>query len=225
MKKTALLALLMLGLFFSGAVEAKAVSKFTLNPASGTYKVGDNIDVMVGVDSGTDKVYTADLWMVFDASKLEFVDAVVAASPAFLFTKGVNNSDNTAGTLQVQLAPVSSNSNEATTAKGDLVKLTFKAKAVGTGTLSFSCTNGSTIDANIINEDITDVVSCAANQSGSYTIQASTGGDSGTVAPTSAVVAPTKVPSELPQTGILTPTISLIVIGLVGIIASAFLLL
>lgn len=227
MKKIALSTLLILGLFFVGVAEAKAASKFTLTPASGTYSVGDQIKVTVGVDSGTDKVFTADIWMVFDASKLEFVDAVAVPlnPPTFLFTKGTNNFDNTAGTFNVGLAPISSNSNEAAVAKGDLITLTFKAKAVGTGTLSFSCTAGSTTDTNIINESITDVVSCASNQSGSYTIQAGTGGDSGTVAPTSAVATPTKVPSALPQTGILTPTLSLIVIGLVGIIASAFFLL
>jgi hypothetical protein len=226
MKKFVLSTLLILGLFWAGAAEAKAASYFTLTPSSGTYNVGDNISIVVGIDSGTDKVYSADLFMVFDASKLEFVDAtsILKDPPVFPFTKVVNNFDNTAGTFQVQLQPVSSNSNEAAPAKGDLVTLTFKAKAAGTGTLSFSCTGGNTMDTNIINQDIADVVNCASNQSGSYTIQA---GDSGSVAnPTSAAVAtPTNAPSQLPKTGVLTPTITLLVMGLAGIIASAFFLL
>lgn len=226
MKKIALSTLLILGLFWAGVVEAKAASNFTLSPSSGTFNVGDQIKVTVGIDSGTDKVFSADVVMVFDASKLEFVDsaAVPLNPPTFLFSKGINNFDNAAGTLNIALAPVSSNSNEAAVAKGDLITLTFKAKATGTGTLSFSCAAGSTTDTNIINQDITDVVNCASNQSGSYTIQASTGGDSGSV-PTSAVATPTKAPSALPKTGVLTPTVTLLVMGLVGIIASAFFLL
>lgn len=223
MKKIALSTLLILGLFWTGVVEARAASNFTLTPSSGPFSVGDQIKVTVGIDSGTDRVYSADVVMVFDASKLEFVDAVVAPSPAFLFTKGINNFDNAAGTLNIALQPVSSNSNEAAVAKGDLITITFKAKAVGTGTLSFSCTAGINTDTNIINQDITDVVNCATNQSGSYTIQA---GDSGSVnQPTSPVVTPTNTPSKLPQTGGIVPTVSLLVMGLVGIIASAFFLL
>lgn len=225
MKKIVLSTLLILGLFLAGVVEARAASNFTLIPSSGTYNVGDNFDVTIGIDSGTDKVYMADIFMVFDASKLQFVDAVSIPKdpPVFPFTKGVNNTDNSAGTFNFSLGPVSSNSNEAAVAKGDLVKLTFKAKAVGTGTLSFNCTAGIDQDTNIVNESVTDVVNCASNQSGSYTIQA---GDSGSVSqPTSPVATPTNTPSALPKTGVLTPTVTLLVMGLVGIIASVFFLL
>lgn len=226
MKKIVLSTLLIVGLFFLGVGDVKATANFTLSPSSGTYKVGDQIKVTLGIDSGTDKVYTADLWLVFDASKLEFVDAAAVSSPAFPFTLGTKNFDNAAGTFNTLLGPLSSNTNETAVAKGDLVTLTFKAKAVGTGTLSFSCTGGSNNDTNVFNQDLTDVVNCASNQSGSYTIQAGTGGDSGgAVTPTSAVATPTKAPSALPKTGVLTPTVTLLVMGLVGIIASAFFLL
>ncbi|MCX6726897.1 MAG: cohesin domain-containing protein [Candidatus Shapirobacteria bacterium] len=231
MKKIVLSTLLILGLFWAGVAEARAASNFTLTPSSGTFSVGDQIKVTVGIDSGTDKVYTADLFMVFDVSKLEFVDAtsILKDPPVFPFTKGANNFDNTAGTFNVSLGPVSSTSDGSAIAKGDLVALTFKAKAAGTGTLSFACTGGNVNDTNIINQDITDVVNCAANQSGSYTIQAGDSGSVGTTTTTTttttAVATPTKAPSALPKTGVLTPTVTLLVMGLVGIIASAFFLL
>jgi len=219
---------LVLGLWLSQPVMAMALTKLTLTPASGTYKVNDQIKVDVGIDSGTDKVYTGDLYMVFDASKLELLDAVSMSPQAFPFELGQKNIDNTAGKFDILLAPLSTTTNLAEVAKGGLISLTFRAKAIGTGFLNFNCTAGSTSDTNIFNPDLMDVVDCASNQSGSYTIQA---GDSTAPTPTTGstvnttVTTPTTVPSQLPQTGVLTPTLTLLILGIVGIIGSAFLIL
>lgn len=220
MKKAVLITILILGLMFVGTVGAQAATKLTLTPASGTYTNGGNITVTVGIDSGTDKVYTADLWMVFDAAKLEFVDAVAVGAPAFPMQLGQKNFDNVAGTFNIALMPTSATTNLAEVAKGDLVTLTFKTKNTGTASLGFSCAAGNTSDTNVFSPDLADVVDCAANQSGSYTIQAGVGGN-----PTSAVATPTKTATSLPQTGGLATTLALVVIGLVGIVASALFLL
>jgi hypothetical protein len=218
MKKTALITILVLGLMLVQTVGASAATKLTLNPASGTYTNGGEIKVVVGIDSGTDKVYTADIWMVFDAAKLEFVDATVVGSPAFPMQLGQKNVDNTAGTFNIALMPTSATTNLAEVAKGDLMALTFKAKNTGTASLGFSCAAGNTSDTNVFSPDLADVVDCASNQSGSYTIQAGVGGNTN-------VATPTRAASALPRTGGLAPTLSLMIVGIVGIIASAFFIL
>jgi hypothetical protein len=219
MKKTALITILVLGLMCAQTVGAQAATKLTLTPASGTFTNGSNFTVTVGIDSGTDKVYTSDLWMVFDASKIEFVDAVAVGSPAFPMQLGQKNFDNVAGTFNIALMPTSATTNLAEVAKGDLVTLTFKAKNTGTASLGFSCAAGNTSDTNVFSPDLADVVNCASNQSGSYTIQAGVGGET-TVAAT-----PTPKASTLPKTGGFAPTLSLVVVGIIGMIASAFFLL
>lgn len=229
MKKTALITIFVLGMWVASLAEARAATKLTLTPASGSYTNGSTISVTMGIDSGTDKVYTADLWMVFDANRLEFVDVVAVGSPAFPFQLGQKNYDNAAGTVNVALLPTSATTNLAETARGDLITLTFKAKNTGTASLGFSCVSGNISDTNVISPDLADVVDCSANQSGSYTITAGVGGQSTTVTPaattTRSVTTPTTVPSSLPQTGVLTPTLTLLVIGIVGFVASAFFLL
>ncbi|HEX8923139.1 MAG TPA: LPXTG cell wall anchor domain-containing protein, partial [Patescibacteria group bacterium] len=65
-----------------------------------------------------------------------------------------------------------------------------------------------------------DVVDCASNQSGSYTITATGGADVGT---TGTTVTPTPTSGTLPQTGGISTTFGLILVGLSSMIGALFL--
>lgn len=192
------------------SVRSAWAANLTLSPATGEVTVNENISVTIGIASGTEKVFTADLWTVFDASKLEIVsvDAVGGVLP-FPFALGDKNIDNSKGTFSLALMPTSSSGLGALPAAGGLVTVIFKAKAVGTASFSFTCQSGSVNDTNIINPDVVDVVDCASNASGLYTIKAaSSGGDGGSTA--AATATPTSS-TTLPQTGAVENTIILLV--------------
>lgn len=191
-----------------------AAPRLTLTPASGTYANGDTFTVTVGVNSDTSKSNAVDIWGIFDSSKLEVVSVVKATTPAYAFD--FSNSpaiDNTTGTFRFSCPSTNLNSFDTAVINGDLAVVTLKAKAYGTATVRFDCTDGSTTDSNIFS-DLNDVVTCSANGSGSYTI---TGGSSSLPTPT------TVVTPQLPQTGGVATTIGLVVFGAVSLISALFL--
>lgn len=77
MKKTCLAILSMIIGAMVLATSAEAAN-FTLSPATGNYDNGSQFDVIVGITSGTSKVFAADIWATFDASKLEMLNVVRA---------------------------------------------------------------------------------------------------------------------------------------------------
>jgi LPXTG-motif cell wall-anchored protein len=210
---------LVLMLLFSLGVKAAQASYLTLSPTTQTVAQGDTLPVQVGINSGTDKVYTADIWLTFDASKLQLTDVSAAASPAFPFSLGDKNIDNTNGTVKLALNPAVSSSLDAQTASGPLLNLTFTAKATGTAAVAFSCTQGSLNDTNVVDPNTNDTVVCASNQAGSYTV---TTGSTSTDTTTTSITTPTPVPSALPSTGVDGPTIALIIFGLAALGGAAY---
>ena len=235
------------GMLFLSAgwpVMAVAAPHFTLTPASGTEKVGDTFEVVMGVDSDTEKVIGLDIKSTFDASKLEVVSIVKASVPddgyQFTYTTSSPIIDNTAGTFEVTLPSLSSNVYVGVVAKHELLKITFKAKAAGTATLNYVCQAGSVAETNIINEQGNDVVDCSSNQSGSYTITSTTTSDSPTSTPTpvptstsssgttttatatsTPTASTTTTTTTLPETGGVADTVALMLLG-VSSVAVAF---
>jgi hypothetical protein len=202
-------------------VLALAGPHFTLTPASGNQTVGQNFVVALGVDSGTDKVVGIDIKMAFDSAKLEMVSVEKGVVPddgyQFSYTAGQAIIDNATGVMEVTLPSRDTSILVGPVAKHELLKVTFKPKTTGVATVSYTCTANSVVETNIIADTGMDVVDCAANQSGSYTIATGTGGDSGTT-PTTVVATPTTGSSTLPQTGAVENTIALMLFG----VASAF---
>lgn len=194
------------------------------SPATGTYTNGDTFKVTIGVDSGTEKSQGVDAWATFDAAKLEVVSIEKASNPpaSFNFSLGKNIYNDT-GKFDISCASTDMGSYEATPIVGDLAVVTFRAKAVGTANVNFSCTAGSTIDSNIFNMAASDVINCALNQNGVYTINA---GGGGTADPTAAPTSPsseggeTDTTEELPQTGSVGITFGLLIFGIVGVLSS-----
>jgi len=224
MKKFWLILFLVLLFEVKSAVVVMAGPMLKLSPGSGTYNNGSTFEVTIQVDSGTAKSMAVDAWLTFDANKLEVVSIENPASPAFANTMGKNiyNSD---GKMDMSFnASGDSTLSESTVIKGDLAVIKFRAKNTGTAQVNFTCQSGSSIDTNIFDIQSVDVIDCASNQNGSYTI---TGGGS---EPTSTPVLPqaTVTPNdgsgaELPQTGSVGTTIGLLIFGIVGLIAGTIL--
>jgi len=200
---------------------------FDLTPSSGSYDENASFDVVVGIDSGEDKVYAADVWINFDASLFKVNSVSAVASPAFSFVMGDQNIDNSAGTVKIALNPAVSSSLDAKTAKGSLLTLNLTALKEGNGALSFICTDGSINDANIIEpESVSDIIVCSSNRGASYTV--STGGSTDSV-PTATTVVTKELDTtgdtsdavgggdELPKTGLLTPVFMLLSLAFLGL--------
>lgn len=211
---------------FFAVSQAQAVyagPMLNLTSPTGSYENGSTFKVTVGVDSGTAKSMAVDAFMTFDASKLEVLSIDAPVTSAFVNSMG-KNIYNTTGKMDMSFNPSGDAViSESTAIKGDLAVITFKAKAVGTAEVKFTCTAGSTIDTNIFDTTGNDVIDCASNVNGSYTITtASSGTTAGTtVAPTATPVirSVTAVPGELPRTGGVGATFGLMVFGLVGALA------
>jgi len=166
-----------------------------------------------------------DAWLTFDANKLEVVSVEDPSSPAFTFSMGKNiyNSD---GKLDMSFNPSGDSVlGESVAIVGDLAVVTFKAKGTGTAAVNFTCQAGSTIDTNIFDNQGIDVIDCASNQNGSYTITGGGGSDpTSTPVPPQATVTPNDGSgAELPQTGSVGTTIGLLIFGIVGLIAGTIL--
>ena len=214
---------LCLGVFASSAAVAGPMLK--LSPSSGSFGNGSTFKVTVGVDSGTAKSMAVDAFLTFDAGKLEVVSVEDPSSPAFTFSMGKNiyNSD---GKLDMSFNPSGDSVlGESVAIVGDLAVVTFKAKGTGTAAVNFTCQAGSTIDTNIFDNQGIDVIDCASNQNGSYTITGGGGSDpTSTPVPPQATVTPNDGSgAELPQTGSVGTTIGLLIFGIVGLIAGTIL--
>lgn len=221
-------------LFFSLVLwvsSAKAVQAayFTLNPATGSYSTGQEFDVLVGIQSGTDKVYAADIWATFDASKLEVVSIakgfdsnnLPAGSPLEFISIASKNFDNNAGTITASIQN-SQTSSYQTAVMDDqpILKVTFKAKATGVASFNFTCSAGSVNDSNVLSaESYDDVIVCSSNQSGSYTIESGSSVEV-TSTPTTTTTTTTE---ELPQTGMVEYTIGFVVLAIALMALSVFL--
>jgi len=219
MKKIFSLMLVLLSVLSVGPVMA-AGPMLKFSPSTGSYTNGDTFKITIMVDSGSEKSQGVDAWVTFDSDKLEVVSIEKAATPAFAFTLGKNIYNDT-GKFDISCASTDMSAFEATTLLGNLVDITFKAKATGTANVNFTCNTGSTIDSNIFNTAASDVIDCASNVNGVYTI---TAGGGSTTDPTATPVPATTVTDtsndELPQTGSVGTTIGLLIFGMVGILSS-----
>ncbi len=230
MKKTVISVFTFVFLLLFMAVNTNAVKaapRLTLTPVSGDYTKDSTFTVSIGVNSETEKSSAVDVWATFDAAKLEVVQIVKSADPPFPFDM-TPRIDNVNGKFDFSCASTNMSAFDDVVINGELVVVTFKAKDLGTANLNFTCTAGSTIDSNIFNSEINDVISCAANSSGSYTITAGTGGSTSTPTPTvtastSTSTTTTTTTSELPQTGGIESTVGLILFGVISLASALFL--
>lgn len=204
----------------AGSVKAYAAPNFTLTPTTGTYTNGSSFSVVLGADSGTEKVVAMDVVGTFDATRLEITSIEKASSPAFNFeyTSSTAIIHNDTGKFEVTLAPTGSSVYDGVVVNGSLLVINFTTKATGTASLNLTCQSGSVVESNIINQASSDVVDCASNQSGSYAIVAASSGEAeatSTPTPTltSETAANTPTSAELPRTGGVESTVGLMIFG------------
>jgi LPXTG-motif cell wall-anchored protein len=220
MKKTSLFLVIFASTAMLMAINVKAVnaiSKITLSPASGSYNVGDTFKVTVGVDSGAEIVGGVDGVGTYDSSKL---DLTIEKASDLVFNG--NCSGITASAGKFGFSCYSNDSLTDTTVKGNLVVMTFKAKATGTAVVNFNCTDGSTTDSNIVKSATsTDVITCSSNDKGSYVIGSSSGETTST--PTNTPAPQTTSTAELPKTGGAGSTVGLVIFGAISVIGAFFL--
>lgn len=212
-------------------VGAYAAPHFTFSPSSGSYTNGASFAVVLGADSGVEKVVAMDIVGTFDATKLEISSIEKASSAAFNFDYGANTAiiHNDTGKFELTLAPSGSSVYDGVVVNGSLLVINFRAKAVGTASVNLTCQSGSVTESNIINQSSADMVDCASNQSGSYTITEASSGTNptSTFAPAAATSVPTAAAttttSELPRTGGLTETLGLVIFGMAAMGCALFL--
>ena len=216
------------------AKAALALPRLTFNPATGTYNNGDTFTVKVGAQSEGKKVAGVDANITYDSAKLEVVGKpeLISTVTNFNIYPKVE-----AGVIKVTLVKDSSGQAVEQTGDlaGDLFTITFKTKAVGTATNTFSCTQSSMTDSNILTNDtgaVIDIISCADNQTGVYTINAGTGGaPTSTPVPSSTtvnnttnnyttVITQTPAKTELPKTGNTAVTVGLMLLGGIGMLGA-----
>jgi hypothetical protein len=211
--KKVLNILILIALMAAGNVGAAgAVAKFTLSPTTGSTPVGSTFKVTVGVDSDSVPIISADVVIDFNATKLEAVSVEPISNPGFVYDSNnfVPLIHNDTGKIEITLPPSDPSALAGVAAKGDLFTITFKGKTTGTAAVNFNCLADSVKESNIISSEAVDIVSCAANQSGSYEITAGSGETTTTTSST-----PTPTPSsELPRTGGAENTVILSVLGL-----------
>jgi len=196
--------LFLFGLVASASIAVEAGPRFYFEPASGNYDNGSEFSVTVKIDTGEKEAMAADALINFDSSKL----TVSSVTSGGFFSGFDYNIENSNGRLTIYA--FSEQALQTKSGVGDLAVITFKAAAEGTASASFLCQAGNDTDSAIWDAQGNDLIDCAANGSGSYTI--GTGVASAT--PTeSAPEAPTPTPSQLPETGIETP---LLILGASG---------
>ena len=236
MKKTALNLLVTTAfLLLSSKVVAAADPRLYFSPATGDYHIGDTFTVTMMIDSAGQVAGAADMVGTFDTTRLEITKIETATDMAFnkniaggSCTSG-SESDWTSGKFSGICYSSLSAGDEV--ASGNLMTITFKAKAVGVAHVNYTC-NGLPGDSNVTQTDpVRDIIVCSANGSGSYTITEAAGGATGTTPTPTLTVTTTASPTstaaagatELPQTGGIASTVGLIIFGAISLASALFL--
>jgi len=224
----------LLALFFSLAIiaaplkEAKAAGRLYLDPASGSYKVNDEFTLSVKVDPSGTEIVAIDGVINYDSSRLEVLS--VTGEDYFVQTGAGKNqefmSDIDKENGRIKLYSFATISNFSVKTAGKIASIKFKAKSQGTATATFVCQAGGKEDTNIWDVAAADVIDCASNGAGSYVIStADNNSPTSTPTPTptgTPAAAATATPTGLPNTGIETPLIGVLVVGALVIGAGLF---
>jgi hypothetical protein len=205
---------------FSLAAKAYAAEPhLEVSPSSGTISTSGT-DIDVNIDTGGLEAKSAKAVINFDSTKLE----VVSVTEGTFFDEVSHNIYNSSGEVVINANLSLGSSLESKTGTGTIATLNIKSKLdSGTGNLTFDCTEGSSTDSGINDPTPVDIIDCTANINGSYTLGSSTGETTASPAPSassSITGGPQPSASSLPTAGTVTPTLSLLLIGLGFIILS-----
>ncbi|MGB9883226.1 MAG: cohesin domain-containing protein, partial [Microgenomates group bacterium] len=145
---------------FFGKIHSIEAATLKFDPTSINSNSGNNFDVKVVLDPGSDQVYSTDIYINYDSSLLK----VVNVKPENLFPT-VSHDESTAG--KIYIAAMENDPTAYIASAGAVVTITFQGLKDGSGNLSFDCTNSKVIknDANG-----TNVLVCSANDKATITI-------------------------------------------------------
>lgn len=177
--------LILLILFFIAPyvfIKVEAAS-FSFDKTTATVNSGGTFQISVNLDPGSDKIYSADIYINYDANLLK----PTAVSAGSLFPT-VSNDISTSG--KIYIAAMVNDPTAAISSSGTVATITFQALKDGSATLSFDCNSSKIIkdDANASN-----VLNCSANNSSTITIGTTASDNNNS----------SEIPTELPKTGIL----------------------
>lgn len=204
-----------LSLFFTVSYVYAADPHLELSPSTGTITTSGT-DVQVKIDTGAQEAQSAKAVINFDATKLE----VASIQADAFFDEVSHNIYNSTGQVIINTNFSSGSSVESKAGTGILATMTVQAKtASGSANMTFDCTSGDNTDSGINDSTATDIIDCASNVNGSYTL------GSGGASPSPAVGGAGASPSALPAAGTIGPTINLLAlaIGLILISIPLFL--
>lgn len=204
MRKIFLLAAILLPLGWAGTVFA-ADPHLSLSPASGSYSAA--FDLQIKIDTGGRATGGVDVYLQFPKDLL----SATSFTGGTAFPKTYSLIKNAEGKWRISgWFPLEQAGESFTGADGLVGTAKFTVLGAGTAPVTFLCTPGQTNETNIVEKTTTtDVVVCAANVGGSYTLTSGTGGAN----PTST---PTPGPTNTPVPGVPTPTPTVPVTGLAG---------
>ena len=123
-------------------------ASLSFQPTSGTYNIGQTFTTNVIIDTGGEETNGADVIVVYDQSRLEFVSAEINDLYSDIITPNPTPNPDIPGHLALGAA----DSDETYNGKAIFAVITFKAIAEGTANLSFSFNPenlGSTLESNI----------------------------------------------------------------------------
>lgn len=206
--KLTLSFLLFLGLGLVLAPSAQAAT-FSLSPSTATKNVGVTFTVNIVLDTKGDAVTGATAILTYDTAKLEVVDNDTTQTGIQIKQGTIFNQaplTNTVNTSSGQIRYDSGSLGSTYTGSGTMATITFKTLAAGTAKVDYTFTSGSTTNTSLVAASSpagTNLLTAVTG--GTYTISASVGGGGATPAP-------------LPESGLGTPTMFILGLGLIGLI-------
>jgi chitodextrinase len=160
------------GFLYSLNSFAATNGSLSLSPASATASVGDSFTVTITEDSSTTPVNAVEADLTFPIDKLQFI-SIDSSSSAFGIQAAANGNNSTGSVTIVR--GVNAGSAGITNSQ-QVAKVTFKALAPGSATISFA--NSSALVESNTNTDI-----LSTKNSGTYTLQDTTVPPGDTTAP------------------------------------------
>src|SRR3990167_5336919 len=194
--------------FFAGIMSvAYAAGTLIFDPSSTDVAVDQTFTIDINIDAGTDQIASTDIYIDFDETNLE-LDTVSDGD----YFPDVSNQPLTG---RLYIAGLMQNPGEYKEGIGNVAKVTFKAIALGSTSITFDCDTTETETSKIIKNDAnaTNVIDCDALAAHTVNITASDGTTSSTT-------------STLPQSGVYDEVLKYLSFGgvllLLGIVIRVF---
>lgn len=197
---------------------ALAGPHLSLSPVSGII-TSEGTAITVQVDTSGQAAKSAKAVINFTSTLLE----VTSIQAGTFFDDVSHNIYNSSGQVVINANLSLESMLESKTGSGILATMTVAAKsASGSAAITFDCTTGSSTDSNINDPTPIDIIVCADNVNGNYTLGGTATASAFPSATPQAVVSPDTglggdeySPAPIPVTGTSWPTVALLVVGLV----------